>query len=88
MKTKLWLFILAFGLIFTACEKDDEFKGGPPAGKGRVVADLSEPCEINGETPLIAGQHHKVGTVRVEKVEKLVLEQKFEEALNMTLLKR
>jgi len=71
MKTKLWLFSLAIGLIFSACEKDDEFKGKPDGVvKGRVIATLEsapDNCEITaGETPLIAGQHHEVGTVRVD----------------------
>ncbi len=71
MKTKLWLFFVAFGLIFSACEKDAEFRGGPPphakaGAKGQISETLNTQCESKAETPLIAGQHHEVGKVRVE----------------------
>lgn len=76
MKTKnLWYFLILMGLAFAACEKDADFRGGPPdhAGKGSVIATLDNDndCVIDvidgiAETDLIAGQHKKVGTVKVE----------------------
>lgn len=71
MKTKLWLFLIALPLVFTACEQGDDFGFGPPAGKGikggRVVAELkASDCMVNGVTPLIAGQHYEVGKVTVK----------------------
>ena len=78
MKTKLWLFFIAFGLIFSACEKEDDFRGGPPPhaksgakDQGSIIFNDEAKCEIsleNGiaETDLIAGQNINVGTVTVD----------------------
>ena len=75
MKTKLWYYLIMMGLVFAACEEDADFRGGPPdhAGKGRVIATLDSEYDcvipvIDGisQTDLIAGQHKKVGTVKVE----------------------
>ena len=75
MKIRLWYFLILMGFAFAACEKDADFRGGPPdhAGKGRDVAilDNNNGCEkyvIDGiaQTDLMAGQNINVGTVKVE----------------------
>ncbi len=74
MKTKLWLFLIIIGFAFSACEKDDSVRKGPPdhaKAKGNITANLNNGGDNNdgienGVTPLIAGRHFEVGTVTVE----------------------
>ncbi len=71
MKTKLWLFLISFALVFSACEKEAEFSGGLNDNGGRDIASLDE-CVFTVDAdsivvrPLIAGQNQPVGAVEVK----------------------
>ena len=75
MKTKLWLFLATFALVFSACEKEDSLRGGPPShskagGQGSEISS-SDGFILTAEndiyvTDLIAGQTNIVGEVTVE----------------------
>jgi len=85
---KLGLLFITIGLLFSSCEKEDEFKGRPDwAGRGREIITLDEPICIaqDGETKLIAGQHHEVGTVSVKFEEtKIIVTYKANEGIVIT----
>ena len=70
MKTRLWLFLIAFGLIFSACDKDAEFSSN---GTSRNIAHLGDDYIFTVDadndttsTVLIAGQNQEVGRVEVK----------------------
>ena len=70
MKTRLWLFLTAFALVFSACDKDDEFRGNPNRGDFAHLGDNYLIASVDGVavTDLIAGQDfdNPVGTVTVK----------------------
>ncbi len=82
MKTKLWLFLIIIGFTFSACEKEDSLRKGPPdhanTKANREAADFSvnnsngqvaEFADFDGNeytVRLIAGQHHHVGDVHIK----------------------
>ncbi len=78
MKTKLWLFLISFALVFSACEKDAEFSD-TFSGGGRDIAHLGDnyvfTVDADGvtETMLIAGQNDTVGTVKVKLTESEII---------------
>ncbi len=77
---KLLIILPLIGLFFASCEKEDAFlddqnlkRGGPPShanaggnDSGTTSDNNNANNDFNGETPLIAGQHYEVGTVKVE----------------------
>lgn len=77
MRIKLWLYLIVIGFTFASCEKDDDFRGGPPAhskakankeaavelSNGSVSHELFDGASVTVD--LIAGQHYHVGEVEV-----------------------
>ena len=72
MKTKLWLFLVSFALVYSACQKEAEFSNTLNGGSSRDILHLGDDyvftVDENGvaQTDLIAGQNQIVGKVKVE----------------------